>query len=50
MRIIGILLLLVSILGGVMGSMIVGDIGIAAFIGSIVGALSGTGFIIASTK
>lgn len=45
MKIIGFLLLLVGVLGLLTGMMMFGDIGIAAIIGSLVGILSGLGFL-----
>ena len=45
MNIIGILLLIVGIIGVLLGSMMFGDIGIAAIIGAITAILSGIGFI-----
>lgn len=48
MRIISILLLIVGIIGILLGNMMVGDIGIAAIIGSITACLSGIGFFLVS--
>ncbi|CAM3173699.1 hypothetical protein FITA111629_07745 [Filibacter tadaridae] len=45
MKIIGILLLIVGGIGLILSSMMFGDIGIAAAIGSISAILSGIGFL-----
>lgn len=45
MKIIGIILLIVGITGVLLGSMMFGDIGIAAMIGAASAILSGIGFI-----
>ena len=45
MKLIGILLIIVGVLGILMGSMMFGDIGIAALIGATAALLSGIGFI-----
>jgi len=45
MKIIGILLLIVGVAGILLGSMMFGDIGIAAMIGAASAILSGIGFI-----
>ena len=50
MRLIGILLLIVGVIGIVMGMMMFGDIGIACIVGPITALLSGIGFIITSGK
>ncbi|MEK4508241.1 MULTISPECIES: hypothetical protein [Paenibacillus] len=50
MKVIGILLLILGVIGIVLGGMMVGDIGIAAIIGSITALLSGIGFLIAKNK
>lgn len=50
MKIIGILLIILGILGILMGMMMFGDIGIACIVGAISALLSGIGFIIASKK
>ncbi len=50
MRLIGILLLIVGVIGIVMGMMMFGDIGIACIVGAITALLSGIGFIITSGK
>ena len=46
MRIIGVLLLLVGLAGVGAGSIMFGDIGVAAMIAGAVGLLSGIGFLI----
>lgn len=45
MKIIGVLLIVVGVLGILMGSMMFGDIGIACLVGAIAALLSGIGFI-----
>lgn len=45
MKTIGFLLLVVGVLGLLVSAMMFGDIGVAAAIGSIVGILSGIGFM-----
>ncbi|WP_432776065.1 hypothetical protein AAFJ72_03455 [Brevibacillus gelatini] len=46
MKVIGILQILIGISGLIFGSMMVGDIGIAALIGAVTSLLSGTGFLL----
>lgn len=50
MRIIGILLVIVGVLGILMGMMMFGDIGIACIIGALAALLSGIGFMITAGK
>jgi len=45
MKIIGILLIIVGVIGILLGSMMFGDIGVAAFIGAVTAILSGIGFL-----
>lgn len=45
MKIIGILLLVLGVIGVLLGAMMFGDIGIAAMIGAFTAILSGIGFI-----
>ncbi|MEK4407008.1 hypothetical protein MKZ26_21795 [Sporosarcina sp. FSL K6-6792] len=45
MKIIGILLLIVGVIGLVLSTMMFGDIGIAAAIGAISAILTGIGFL-----
>lgn len=45
MKVIGILLVIVGILGIGMGMMMFGDIGIACIVGAITALLSGIGFL-----
>ena len=45
MKIIGILLLIVGVIGILLGSMMFGDIGVAAMVGAASAILSGIGFI-----
>ncbi len=42
---IGIALIIIGSVGMLLGAMMYGDIGIAAMIGSVVGILSGVGFL-----
>jgi len=46
MKIIGIILVAVGVVGVILGSMMFGDIGVAAFIGAVTAILSGVGFIL----
>ncbi|MEE8817229.1 MAG: hypothetical protein SOH60_12265 [Lachnospiraceae bacterium] len=50
MKIIGILLLVLGIIGLVMGMMMFGDIGIACIVGALSAILSGIGFLQVSKK
>jgi hypothetical protein len=50
MKPIGIILLIVGAIGVVVGCMMYGDIGIAAFIGSAGSILSGIGFLKVNKK
>lgn len=50
MKVIGILLIIVGVLGFVMGGMMIGDIGIACFVGAAAALLSGIGFLIAAKR
>ena len=45
MKIVGIILIVVGIIGIALGGMMFGDIGVAAFIGAITAILSGVGFL-----
>ena len=45
MKVIAILLIITGILGVLMGSMMYGDIGLAAIIGAAAAMLSGIGFL-----
>jgi hypothetical protein len=45
MKIIGIVLIIVGAIGVILGSMMFGDIGVAAFIGAVTAIISGIGFI-----
>ncbi len=46
MKIIGILLIWVGLLGILMGCMMFGDIGLACLVGAITALLSGIGFLL----
>lgn len=48
MKIIGIILIIVGIVGILLGAMMFGDIGVAAMIGALAALLSGIGFILCS--
>lgn len=45
MKLIGIMLIIIGVIGVLLSGIMFGDIGIAALIGSVVGILSGIGFI-----
>ena len=50
MKVIGILLIILGIVGIFMGMMMFGDIGIACIVGALAALLSGIGFMIAAKK
>ena len=50
MKLIGILLILLGIVGIVMGAMMFGDIGIACIVGALSALLSGVGFLCVDTR
>lgn len=50
MKLIGILLILVGVLGILMGAMMFGDIGIACMVGAVTALLSGIGFLITAKR
>lgn len=50
MKLIGILLILLGIVGIVMGAMMFGDIGIACIVGALSALLSGFGFFSVDKK
>lgn len=50
MKVIGILLILVGIVGILFGMMMFGDIGVACIVGAIAALLSGIGFMMVSGK
>jgi len=50
MKIIGIILIIIGVIGVLMGSMMFGDIGIAAMIGAAAALVSGIGFLICNKK
>lgn len=50
MKVIGILLVVVGVVGFIMGAVMYGDIGIAAMIGATAALLSGIGFLLVSKK
>ena len=50
MKVIGILLVILGIIGLLMGMLMFGDIGIACMVGALSALLSGIGFIIANGK
>jgi hypothetical protein len=50
MKVIGVLLIILGILGILMGLVMFGDIGIACIVGALAALLSGVGFVIAAGK
>lgn len=48
MKVIGILLIILGVIGVILGVMMFGDIGIACIVGALSAFLSGIGFVIAS--
>ncbi|MBD5545799.1 MAG: hypothetical protein HDQ97_00060 [Lachnospiraceae bacterium] len=50
MKVIGILLIILGVIGILMGMMMFGDIGIACMVGALAALLSGIGFMIAAKK
>ena len=50
MKVIGILLIIVGVIGILMGLMMFGDIGIACIVGALAALLSGIGFLIADKR
>ncbi len=50
MKVIGILLIVLGIIGILMGFMMFGDIGVACIVGALTAVLSGTGFIMVSKR
>jgi hypothetical protein len=50
MRVIGILLIILGVIGLIFGMMMFGDIGIACIVGALTALLSGIGFNIAAGK
>ena len=50
MKVISILLIVTGGIGVILGGMMFGDIGIAAFIGAITAILSGVGFLMVGKK
>jgi hypothetical protein len=50
MKVIGILLVILGIIGILIGLMMFGDIGIACMVGALSALLSGIGFIMVSKK
>ena len=50
MKVIGILLVILGIIGLLMGMLMFGDIGIACMVGALSALLSGIGFIIVNGK
>jgi len=45
MKLIGILLIILGVVGILLGLMMIGDIGIACFVGALAALLSGIGFL-----
>lgn len=50
MKVIGILLIIVGVLGIIMGGLMFGDIGIACMVGAFSALLSGIGFLSVNKK
>lgn len=50
MKVIGILLIIVGVVGLLMGMMMFGDIGIACMVGAITALLSGIGLLITNKR
>ncbi len=50
MKVIGILLIVVGVIGILMGMMMFGDIGIACMVGALAALLSGIGFLITNKR
>ena len=50
MKIIGILLIILGVIGIVMGAVMFGDIGIACIVGALAALLSGLGFLVTARK
>ena len=50
MKVIGILLIILGVLGILMGLMMFGDIGVACIIGALAALLSGIGFLITAKQ
>ncbi len=50
MKVIGILLIVLGVLGVLLGLMMFGDIGVACIVGALSAFLSGIGFLITSGK
>lgn len=50
MKVIGILLIILGVVGVFMGMMMFGDIGIACIVGALAALLSGIGFLLIGNK
>lgn len=50
MKVIGILLIILGVIGIVIGGMMFGDIGVACIVGALAALLSGIGFLQADKK
>jgi len=50
MKVIGILLIVLGVIGILMGLMMFGDIGIACIVGALAALLSGIGFMITNKR
>jgi len=50
LKVIGIILIIVGVLGFAMGSMMIGDIGLSAMIAAVTALLSGIGFLLTPKK
>ena len=50
MKVIGIILIVLGVLGIIMGLMMFGDIGLACIVGALSALLSGVGFLLTSRR
>lgn len=50
MKVIGIILIVLGVLGIIMGLMMFGDIGLACIVGALSALLSGVGFLVVSRR
>ncbi len=50
MRVIGVLLIILGIIGLIMGAVMFGDIGVACIVAALAALLSGIGFLVAAAR
>ncbi len=50
MKVVGILLIILGIIGLIMGAVMFGDIGIACIVGALAALLSGIGFMVTDSR